>query len=58
MKKILSGILSLTIMLSICLNAFAFYEPLLCDEELSPDETVCFIVEVDGDAVLETDTAR
>ena len=58
MKKILSGILSLTIMLSICLNAFAFYEPLLCEEELSPDETVCFIVEVDGDAVLETDTAR
>ena len=58
MKKILSGILSLTIMLSICLNAFAFYEPLLCDEELSPDETVCFIVEIDGDAVLKTYTAR
>ena len=36
MKKILSGILSLTIMGSMCLNAFAFYEPLLCEEELSP----------------------
>lgn len=58
MKKILSGILSLTVMFSICLNAFAFYEPLLCEDELSSDETVCFIVEVDGDAVLETNTAK
>ena len=58
MKKILSGLLSFTIMVSMCLNAFAFYEPLLCEEELSLDETVCFIVEVDGDAVLETNNAR
>lgn len=58
MKKILSGLLSFTIMVSMCLNAFAFYEPLLSDDELSPDETVCFIVEVDGDAVLETNNAR
>lgn len=58
MKKILSGLLSFTIMVSTCLNAFAFYEPLLYDDELSPDETVCFIVEVDGDAVLETNNAR
>lgn len=58
MKKILSGLLSFTIMVSMCLNAFAFYEPLLYDDELSPDETVCFIVEVDGDAALETNNAR
>lgn len=60
MKKIISGLLSLTIMGSMCLNSSAFYEPLLYEEKLLPDEDeiVCFIVEVDGDAVLETKAAK